>query len=390
MRARARQILARVIERLNAVVPKRPHAVVYGLPWTEGNAVEVIRQLGSRYRGRVYWLDGPDDAGRFGRDVRPLRRLSVRGLARYLTAELVLYTHGLYGDPAPSRRQTMVNLWHGDGIKANLAAARRRRSLHPSTYIVGSTRVLTEQKARDFHLPPGAALVTGNPRTDQFFVPSDAGALRRLGLDDGRPFVIWLPTFRKAGPTGVLEGWADVAATTGVDLNERIRGGVDVLRESGLTVVVKRHPLDAEARDVPGAVVVEDEDLASAGIPLYGLLGRSAGLITDYSSAWTDYLLLDRPIGFFIPDRDDYAESRGLYPPDALTWLPGPELDTPQSFRAFAAEVIAGETTWAPARRQAAERLGLNRTRSAARDLLDELERRGALRKTRTFRVGER
>jgi CDP-glycerol glycerophosphotransferase (TagB/SpsB family) len=137
-------------------------------------------------------------------------------------------------------------------------------------------------------------------------------------------------------------------------------------------------------------VTLEDEQLAGAGVPLYGLLARSAGIITDYSSVWTDYLLLDRPIGFFIPDRDDYAGSRGLYPPDALTWLPGPELDSPESFRAFAAEVIAGESTWAQARREAAERLGLNPTRSAARDLLDELERRGALRKTRTFRVGDR
>ncbi|MDP9465776.1 MAG: hypothetical protein M3P31_00800, partial [Actinomycetota bacterium] len=50
------------------VVPARPHAVVHGWPDGEANAVEVVRGLLRRYRGRVYWLlhdpsyAGPDVA----------------------------------------------------------------------------------------------------------------------------------------------------------------------------------------------------------------------------------------------------------------------------------------------------------------------------------------
>ena len=36
------------------------------------------------------------------------------------------------------------------------------------------------------------------------------------------------------------------------------------------------------------------------GTTLYGLLARSSALVTDYSSVWTDYLTLDRPIAFII------------------------------------------------------------------------------------------
>jgi CDP-ribitol ribitolphosphotransferase len=36
-------------------------------------------------------------------------------------------------------------------------------------------------------------------------------------------------------------------------------------------------------------------------------------LITDYSSVWFEYLLLDRPIIFFAPDYSEYLEKRGLY-----------------------------------------------------------------------------
>jgi CDP-glycerol glycerophosphotransferase (TagB/SpsB family) len=36
-------------------------------------------------------------------------------------------------------------------------------------------------------------------------------------------------------------------------------------------------------------------------------------LITDYSSVWFEYLLIDRPIIFFAPDYSEYMEKRGMY-----------------------------------------------------------------------------
>lgn len=62
-------------------------------------------------------------------------------------------------------------------------------------------------------------------------------------------------------------------------------------------------------------------------------------LITDYSSVFFEYLLLDKPIIFFAPDYDEYVSSRGLYL-DYKT-LPGTvlTLDTelrPHVERAFA------------------------------------------------------
>jgi CDP-glycerol glycerophosphotransferase (TagB/SpsB family) len=36
-------------------------------------------------------------------------------------------------------------------------------------------------------------------------------------------------------------------------------------------------------------------------------------LITDYSSVWFEYLLLDRPVIFFAPDYSEYMEKRGMY-----------------------------------------------------------------------------
>ena len=134
-------------------------------------------------------------------------------------------------------------------------------------------------------------------------------------------------------------------------------------------------------------LVVTDGDLVAAGTTFYSVLGASAGLLTDYSSVWTDYLATDRPIGFFMPDVDAYVAERGLYPADALERLPGPTMTTPDDFSAFGREVLEivdepGRTL----RSQAREYFRLVQPVNPASHLLDALEERGVL----TLRTGSR
>ena len=100
------------------------------------------------------------------------------------------------------------------------------------------------------------------------------------------------------------------------------------LRNRRIQLVVKPHPMDADRRRGQGIVTVTDEDLLRAGVTLYGLLGQSRGLVTDYSSVWVDYLLVDRPMAFLVPDRDRY--DRRLLPSDVLDWVPGEVVDGAQ------------------------------------------------------------
>ena len=379
---------SRLLEALQRVVPKRAHAVVYGYPTEEGNAVEVVRGLSRRYRGRVYWFVDGDRAGQaeaMPGNVRVVTKTSPAALARYVSAEIVFFTHGLYGDARPSARQTFVNLWHGDGVKVEAAAESARRPKHPSHYVVGGTRVLTAQKAATFRVPAGGELVLGNPRVDQFSRGVPEGFWHAVGIDPARPFVVWLPTFRAARAHGVAAGWFDVRDDER-QVNLAMAEVVQGLRDAGVQVLAKPHPLDAQSRDVPGTCHVDNASLLRQGTTLYAVLGQSAGLVTDYSSAWTDYLLLDRPIGFVMPDAEAYAAGRGLYPADVLDWLPGRTLGAEADVRAFATEVHGRGETTAALRRRAAARLGLVRCTTATDDLLDELERQRAFPVSRTLK----
>ena len=49
---------------------------------------------------------------------------------------------------------------------------------------------------------------------------------------------------------------------------------------------------------------------------LYAVLKYMDAMISDYSSVYFDFLLLDRPIIYYVPDLEEYQEKcRGFYEP---------------------------------------------------------------------------
>lgn len=373
-------VLRLTLQVLSRLVPQTRSVVLAVFPETEGNGLEVARALVRRYPGRTVWLR---DAGPLPDEVRALAgqglvlvpKASVGGVWAYLRAEAVLFTHGLYGNPRPVPRKPVVNLWHGDGPK-DIRPGRDVGAFIASTYLVGSTALFSSLQGEAFDVPPQRVLLTGNPRTDQLRRPPGPDALARLGITGD--FVVWMPTFRQARAVGAVRVRTDGPATATDDGRDDLAALLPALRERGLQLVVKPHPMDADRRRWEGAVTVDEADLVAAGVTLYALLGASSGLVTDYSSVWVDYLLLDRPLAFLVPDRTSY--DRALVPADVLDWVPGEVVDRrDQPFAQFLADLDAGGRAGAGLRRQVAERIGLNPTATSADDLLTRLDGLGVL-----------
>jgi len=363
---------------LSVVVPTSRRVVVSGFPDTEGNALETARALLRRYDGRVVWLtESPTPH----RDVLALAekgmvltpKSSPAGLWHYLRAEAVFFTHGLYGSPRPSRRKPLVNLWHGDGPKKT-RPGKGAGSIIPSTYLVASTTLFGRYKAEAFEVPRDRLLVVGNPRTDQFWAPASRQALARLGITG--EFVVWMPTFRSSRAVGAVRPWSESGGGPD-DYLLALKPLTEGLQERGIQLVVKPHPMDADARNVEGALTITNEDLTEAGTSLYAVLGRARGLVTDYSSVWVDFLLVDRPIAFHVPDRDSYT--RTLVPADTLDWLPGELVTEEEPFGEFLADLDADGAKGRVLRGRVAGKVGLNPTSRSADALVTALVDRGAL-----------
>lgn len=386
-RQAARWLQVTLLSLANKVAPRRAIAVVHGYPFTEGNAVEMVGALRRRYGGRVVWLVDDVDRARLwstscgvdlgGVEVMPHR--SLRGMVAYVSAEVVCFTHGLYGDLAPSRRTTIVNLWHGDGFKANSLSKAGGGARYRADVLVRSTTWLNDLRSRELVMPIEDIVVVGSPRTDQFYREVDLD-LRVLGLPPERPFVLWMPTFRKSRAIGLTVGNDDVASsdTSASQLRDGMVRATEILAAAGISLVIKPHPLDVETFGTPGLNTITNDQLVDEGVQLYELMGRAAALVTDYSSAWVDYLVLDRPIGFVVPDEAEYAGGRGLAVSDALDWLPGPRVETDDDWRAFARAVIDIDDAGATRRAEVRRHIGLATSTTVADDLVDALDARGA------------
>ncbi len=374
-----------VVRTLSALVPQSRSVVVSAYPETEGNGVEAARALLRRYPGQVVWLR---ERGESPREVRELEALGARlvpkvglaGLWCYLRAEAVFFTHGLYGSPRPVARKPLVNLWHGDGPKD--VTPRSRSELIASTYVVGSSTLFTHLgKCVPFEVSTERAIVTGNPRTDQLWRPASEQQLRGLGIDGD--FVVWMPTYRRARAVGAVLT-SDAGAADDAAQEAAVGRLLEGLQERGMQLVVKPHPMDADRRADDRWTTVTEDELVRAGVSLYELLGASAGLVTDYSSVWTDYLLLDRPMAFLVTDRRAFGKR--LVPADVLDWLPGQVVEG-DAFGHFLADLDAAGALGSAQREQVARRIGLNRTRTAGDDLVTELGRRSVLRLDRLDRL---
>jgi CDP-glycerol glycerophosphotransferase len=365
-----------LVQALVHVLPARNHTVVAGWPDEEGNSVEVLRALPSHTDGPVYWLvdSEPDELiwlldGVEGKErVRLLRKRSLAGLLAYATAQTIFFTHGLYGCPRPPKRKTFVNLWHGDGPKRTDTQHESPRI--PSSYVVAGTALWGQYKADFFGVPRTRLLVTGNPRIDQLARPLTDEQVDALGIPAEMPLVLWLPTYRSAhGPAG--QRWEDSSfRSASSDLRGQWCPALAEVNRLGLTVVVKPHPLDCDSFAETGLRVVSNKDLTQVHGSLYQLLARASGLITDYSSAWTDFLVLDRPMCFYCPDLEEYATTRGLNVPDLLTLLPGPLLERPDQLAPFLRRCLEEPESSAGLRRESVLRVGAETRLGATARLL--------------------
>jgi CDP-glycerol glycerophosphotransferase (TagB/SpsB family) len=334
---------------LSGLVRRRRNDVAFGGNGDRftDNARHLFLHLASDPRFRCTWISG--DAGTVDAvralGLRAERRWSLAGVRTALRAGWFVF--GAYPSDVNfwlSRGARHLNLWHGIPLKAiefDITAgplARLYRSpvwsplrlafldrFRRPDHLLTVSPFLAERCFRPaFRIGAGQSLELGYPRTDPLFDVTDRAALAaRLGVDPAHEVIGYFPTWREDG--------RDFLAAAGFSFDE-----LDArLRPTGRTLLFKAHPNfaipTASATRWTNVVVVDPS------VDLNDLLPVCDVLVTDYSSVAFDFLLLDRPIVYFLPDHDRYVTGRNLYfELDEMT--AGPIVTTPTAL----AEILTG------------------------------------------------
>jgi CDP-glycerol glycerophosphotransferase len=145
------------------------------------------------------------------------------------------------------------------------------------------------------------------PRCDGFSIPEQKKqAIReRFGVLADEQLILYMPTHRSEGKD------INVIFQIYCDLKSKI----EFLKDNKIKLILKLHPYDLkylklfETNDNIICLTTTD-----GYIDTYELLASTDALITDYSSVFFEYSLLDKPIYFLTPDLKEYVEkTRGIY-----------------------------------------------------------------------------
>lgn len=241
--------------------------------------------------------------------------------------------------------QTIINLWHGCGYKDTQHLAWN----DAFDYCLVPGGVFVKTKSEFFGCSESHFLPIGYPRSDLLFSnnPKAAEAAENLKKDSNTKLIIWMPTFRKTGknkyPEENIEYKFELPIFQSVDDMHRFDS---FCRENNIIVLIKKHQYQVDfankSKDFTNILMIGNDFFKEIGVQMYEFLPFTDALITDYSSAAIDYLLVDKPIGFTLDDYEQYKKTRGFVFENPLENMPGEHIFDYEGLESFVSDLKNG------------------------------------------------
>lgn len=235
----------------------------------------------------------------------------------------------------------VVNLWHGIPLKKivlmeeNQSFFRRIYFRYifscKYTYILTTSQHLVPVMAKSFAVPEHCVKVWGQPRNDVLWQNSSKNKVyKTMGIKEGASLILYAPTYREYGDT-VLFPFSDYK-------KKEIES---FLKEKNCHICIRMHLKEQGSIEKYSGSHIHfmNEDVIE-DIALW--LNCFDVLITDYSSIYLDFLLLNKPIIFLPYDQREYLQKRGMnFPYEKVT--PGPKPENQKEFLDSVGRALQGQ-----------------------------------------------
>lgn len=277
---------------------------------------------------------------------------NVKGLLSFFRCKYCFYCFGKY-PVKPSKKQIVFNLWHGMPLKkiGNMVKGHEKTDYNYFTHLLCTSEYFRDIMKKSFNAKDSQIFICGQPRTDEMLSPvepEDEIAAKTALVGHNAAFskmFLWLPTFRENEGSEL-----DILSTEQLCEIDRFCG------ENKWCLIIKLHPLSSfdisKCSQYKNIGFADNTKLIQLNIGFYTLIAMSAALITDYSSVYFDYMLLDRPIGFAISDIDKYSSDRGFVFEKPTENMPGDIITNGNEFIRFIKKTISGNDDYADKRRK--------------------------------------
>lgn len=208
--------------------------------------------------------------------------------------------------------QVYLNTWHGTplktlGLDIKAAAINDHKNIQKnlfSTDKLSMPNQFTAEKLIESNDLDGIlnaeVSILGNARVDLTLNSKPSEIIEKYQLKKNKKIVLYAPTWKKSEKETTEEDILDLIAQTNT-IQQTLGNKYHVYLKSHYFIYKKLLNMSYEDHLIPNWVDANE------------ILSVIDLLITDYSSIFFDFLPLKRPIHFFMPDKEEYENERGLY-----------------------------------------------------------------------------
>lgn len=343
------------------IFPKKENCITfYSKPDFSDNSRAVYEELLHVNKSyNIVWLinRNPKDLSSRYPGITFIKKDSVAGFLQFAKSKYIFRSHMLYGN-VRSKKQVITLLWHGMGIKGPIDFNMPQDTVD---YISVTSDFYKFKLATRMNCHPSHAIITGLPRNDFMFQGKGAECLRNLPKvadNSDCKTVLWMPTYHRDSETGDHHGKYYELGIPVVKSND-LENLNTLLQKENIVLLIKLHPHLIGKGGINKVdysnIQVFDDSYLPAECSLYHLLGGVDALITDYSSVYTDFMLLNRPIAFVYDDFEEYSKEPGFAFERVKMMMPGPHITEYSEFELFIKSLAEGKDEFAD------ERNNLNR-----------------------------
>ena len=231
-----------------------------------------------------------------------------------------------------NKNQLRIHLTHGEPLKIPREYCSYCGIID---YIISQSVYYNDILSELYNVKKSHIIPIGFPRNDVLFDKTKQCEL--FPIIDRKKTILWMPTYRNhksysnvnnnSFNTGVKFPFGVPCISTENELI-KLNG---FLKEKEILLVLKLHPAEDTSfmknKDLSNIKLLNNDSIKQ-NETIYNYLVKTDALITDYSSIYFDYLLVDKPIGLAIPDIEEYKKHVELLFDDYTGNIPGQQIYT--------------------------------------------------------------
>ena len=235
----------------------------------------------------------------------------IRSVLVFLRSAHVFYTVGQL-PIKPTKNQMVIFMQHGNADFKRMGKNMRVKNGCESyfTYLISPSEFYVKPHMAAYECRESDIIIAGDPMCDDMLkAPRD-----KYNFSNYSKLLVWFPTYRQSDYLGSDDSSIDSLIPLFKEedyglLNEH-------LAKHNICLIVKLHPVQTAPigaqRHMSHLNVYSHDEFNESECDTYTLMAQSDGMIGDYSSMSMQYLMLDKPLAFVVPDIEEYGRIRGF------------------------------------------------------------------------------